>query len=146
MVLVMSDEAGSSSTDSDTAEERRTLDVVYTESDRYFKFPVSGVRGGIQSRGDFKMDLFTESLGDPEGERYEVLDDGRLEPVEEPDESRLIREKQATALLSPNIALNISAWILSSITDQPIEEVSQTLEETFGQPETDNGPAADDIA
>jgi hypothetical protein len=133
----MSSEEGPSESDPDIVEEQDSIGIVYDESDRYFKFPASGVRGGVQSRGDFKMEFFVESLGDPEGERYEIAEDGSIGEITERGEVPLVREKQAAAILPQSVALSTAGWILSSLFDRPTEEVREIFEENFEIAETD---------
>lgn len=102
----------------------------YTQADHYRVFPASSVRGGVQMRGDFLIEFFTERYQDPGAEVFSITDDGALgEHLRtESYDGALMREKQAGIMMSQNNAFDMAIWVIANllgddVSDTDVEEV-----------------------
>lgn len=112
-------------------QEEQEISVEYEESDQHTTFHASGIRGGIQPRGDLRIEFYTEAAGTPEGEYYTMDEEGRLNGTHHESDPPIVRERQAAAYMSPETGVNMAAWILSVVANVSIEQASTVIQEEF---------------
>lgn len=101
------------------------INFKYKKSNQYQEFHASGVYGGLQPRGEFKMDFFTE--------KYELPDSRVMDPdtgqwIDSNDRNnKFVRELQTGVFMNPEEAFSIAAWIIANIFELPTEEVEKDL-------------------
>ncbi len=97
----------------------------FEKSENYQKFHASGATGGIQPRGEYKIDFFTEELELP-GKRIMNTDTGEWVDYE-PKNNTVVRELQTGVLMNRDEAFSLASWIISNIFELPLEKVEKDL-------------------
>lgn len=119
----MANEKGSAADipDDDRGEEFR---IEFTEADGYTIHPASTVRGGVQMRGDFLFEFFTERYEDPNAAVYSIDSEGGIGDHirNEEFESALIREKQVGVMMGQANAFNLAIWTIANLLGEGVTE------------------------
>lgn len=113
--------------------------IEFKESDDYTIRAASSVRGGIQMRGDFLLEFFTERYEDPDASVYSVNEQGDIgEHIRnESFDSALIREKQVGVMMSQANAFDTGIWMIANLLGDGVSEsdVEELIVEEFTEEE-----------
>jgi len=104
-----------------------SVEFVFTEDDDYRDIYVNGAFGGVSPRGDFRFDLYQESLIDPERIIQKLSEDGSIgEEIERsPKGAQYIRAKKVRVTLTIDNAESIANWILRTIKEFRQKQTAQ---------------------
>lgn len=114
----------------------KTAAFKYVKARDYRVIAANGVYGGVQPRGEIKMDFFVESTETPTIERFAVKDSKLGEPIERiPSEGAWIRELQIGVVLSRSTAKSIGEWLLGKVkmAEQQESKTAQKSEHEGGK-------------
>ena len=101
----------------------------FTRAQNYHLVWANGAFGGATTRGQFKMDFYTEYNATPDTIEHEIRADGGLgrELRREPSERRLVRELQVGVVMTLDQAEQLGQWLLEQT--KKAKEVRQKREE-----------------
>lgn len=103
------------------------VQVYTTKSEHYEKYHVSAARGGLQPRGDMKIDFVVDYQRYPEVEERELADDGRLgRPVDE-SELEVTSEIQTSLMMDQETCFSIATWMIAQNVGDLSQEQVQSL-------------------
>lgn len=121
---------------SDNEDTLETVEVRYTEADRYTTIPASRARGGVQLNGEFLIDFVLDRTVTSGSESREIVDTGIGDVIEDNSKIRLEREKQVGVIMGQNQAYGAATWIISNIIGEgtTAEDVQELIESEY--PET----------
>lgn len=119
-----------SDTEPDQAEEVR---VRTREPEDYDINPASGVRGGVQARGDFLIEFYLERYPEGEVDVYEYEDGIGRAVRREGVQDDIIRDKQTGVMMSQRNAYRTALWVISNILGEDVteEEVGNLISEEY---------------
>lgn len=119
----MPDEQSDSKSDKDPdIDQAEEVHVGTREPEDYDINPASGVRGGIQARGDFLIEFYIERYPEGEFDVYEY-EDGIGKPVRrEGVKNDIIRDKQTGVMMSQRNAYRTALWVISNILGEGVTE------------------------
>lgn len=97
-------------------------------------YTASSVRGGIQMRGDFLIEFFTERFETPGAEVYRLEDGlpGEFLRNEEYANS-IVRQKQTGVMMTQSNAFSMAKWVLANLLGDGVKEenIEEVLAENF---------------
>lgn len=103
----------------------------YERSDQYREFHASGAYGGIQPRGEFKIDFFTEKYPVPD---QRMMDKETGEWLGSRSKgSKIVRELQTGVLMDTKNAFSLATWIIAHIFELPIEKVESDILKNYNE-------------
>jgi hypothetical protein len=112
-------------------------EAIWQERDGYEVLPATGAYGGIQHRGDFKMDFIVEFAANSQ-ELAEYLTDKRKKGLLPQLDRESIIQKQVGITLSKEHTFSISTWMLSHVVDGSQTDIQNLIRENFAlEPESD---------
>ncbi|MCI0455210.1 MAG: hypothetical protein L0Y68_09485 [Candidatus Dadabacteria bacterium] len=99
----------------------KQVEYTFEKADGYRVIHVNGVWGGITPKGEIKIELFSESLKNPEFVIHEVSAEGQIGeeikriPEQELNRFTIVRELHVGAIMSPDTAEFIANWLLDKV-------------------------------
>lgn len=119
----------------DLEDELDEFRVRLAEADGYTLHPASSTRGGVQMRGDFLFEFYTERYSEPDAAVYSLTKEGDIgEHIRnEAYESAIIREKQVGVIMSQVNAFEMAIWTIANLLGDGVSEsdVEDVIRDAF---------------
>lgn len=89
----------------------------YQDSKQLRIIKVDGAWGGMTVRSELQMSVYTETMASPTLQEFELKEGGTLgkEISLSMKHTGVVREVEATLLMTPDIAKSIAMWLLNKI-------------------------------
>lgn len=110
---------------------QETIEIEHQKSEDYNEFPVSGIRGGLSRRNDFRMEMFTEYLSHPKGQSYLLNQDNEISDIEEFGEYSIVRTLHATGVATPENAFYFGLWMISQVLGVPEDRIERLIRDEY---------------
>jgi hypothetical protein len=82
-------------------------------NDDYRLVPATGVYGGYQPQGNFKIEFTVDHNQRTKKETYQSTDDGVASQVSEKEEDHLVREHKVGVTMAPDHAYSAGCWLIA---------------------------------
>ncbi|MFH1260012.1 MAG: hypothetical protein ABII74_09465 [Elusimicrobiota bacterium] len=94
----------------------QTIDFNYIKTPSYRTYYANGIFGGLTSRGELYLELFTERNVTPKIIKYEVTDEGKLgKEIKREGLQGMVREIECGLLINIDTAKSLVEWLNKNI-------------------------------
>lgn len=115
--------------------EKQTADFTLRHewADDYILRAATGISGGQQPQGNFKLDFVIDHNPEIKRENYEINNsEGRRTSIQFEDEA--VREHVTGVTMSSDDAFSAACWLLAELVDTNEEEIHKLISEEYSTP------------